>query len=413
MPKTGPPSPDPRSGQAAAGPAGADQRPTSASGRPGAGQGRSPKGSIGSVAAAVLRRAGGPLSLDALGAELPSAWDLRAGWRDRLRAALAQNVEICRVGTAIYDLVERRLCGARLRHVLTAAEVGCGLLLAEPDLEDILQWWKPWPGVSGEVDCVAAAGEVHRATLICLTGPQPAGRDFLIGPRDRIYRVLAGLAGWLDAAEARPGDEVCFCPEPPDARRFRLSLERGGANAAEVQPADALLADTVLAILKAANSVVAPHDLLRRLAGRMDLRVAPGVHIPIFVLGQDPRFAFDGTFYAPRAQAEAMDRRHIASSYPRPEDYPADWPERDPAEELVRQVEATVVPMSWGPAGPAAAAGIRRQVAALPPDVLQGLADERAVVWALLQDRSRLLNPPGPARGRPARGKVIRGPRPG
>ena len=379
---------------------------------PSAGRGRWPKGSIASAAVGALRRASGPLTLDALGAELARERDLGQGWRDRLRGALQQNADLCRVGTATYDLVERRLAGARFRHTLTASEVRHGVLLADPDLDDLVLWWQPFPGSHGRVEWVDGAGPVRPALIGHLLGPRPAGAPAGLGHSDRVYRVLVGLAEWLRAKGARAGDDLCFCPEPPDGRRFRISLERGDGNAAEVREADAALAETALAILQAAQTVVTPRDLLRRLAGRLDLRAGPAVHLPVFVLGRDPRFAFDGVFYAQRALAEALDRRHAATPYPRPEDYPADWPGRDPMAELERYMESRLPEALWRPKGPAAAGSSRDPFTAVKPEVILRASEERAMLWDLLQDRSRLLNPPTGARSatRSSKSNVIRGP---
>ncbi len=157
--------------------------------------------------------------------------------------------------------------------------------------------------------------------------------------------------------------------------------------------------------------MLSPHDLLLRLAGRMDLRAVPAVHFPVFVLGRDRRAVFDSVFYATRAVAERMDPRPVHTPYPLPEDYPSDWPHRDPIEELARQVTSMLPPGAWPAARPAAEGGLRAQVATLHPQILRRLAEERTVVWDLLQDRSRLLNPTDP--DRTTRGKLIRGPWPG
>ncbi len=375
--------------------------------RSGGGHGRWPKGSIAAAAAETLRRAGGPLTLDALAAELGGEWQLGDGWRDRLRGALHQHDHVCRVGTATYDLVERRLTGARLRHVLTQAEVSRGLLLAEPDLDDLLRWWEPQEHGTRDVAWTDGSGQTRAARIAHLTGPQPAGVEAVFGNGNRVYRVLVGLADWLRAEGAGPGDEVCFRPEPPDGRSFRLSLERGGADADALRTADAALAETAIAILKAANAAVTPGELLRRLAGRIDLRAGAGVHLPVFVLGRDPRVAFDGVFYNQRSQAEGMARRRITSPYPRPEDYPADWPARDPVEELVRYAESMLPLAVRGHFGDFAG-WVRGQVMQAGPAVLLPLAEERAVVWELLQDRSRLMNPVAERAAGPSRGGVIR-----
>ena len=300
---------------------------------------REPKGRLAAVAVDVLRRAGGPLTLDVLAAELAGEWSTGDGWRDRLRGALHHHGPLCRVGTATYDLLERRLAGGRLRHVLTQAEVRHGLRQDVPELDDLLGWWEAPGHRTRAVEWIDDAGQAHAARIQYLTGPQPDGVDPLLGHGDRVYRVLVGLANWLRAEGATAGDEVAFRPEPPDGRRFRLSLQRAGADAAAMRTADAALMETAITLLKAANAAVVPATLLCRLAGRMDLRAGVGVHIPIFVLGRDPRVAFDGVCYAQRAQAEGTARRCIASPYPRPQDYPADWPARNPVEELVRYAE--------------------------------------------------------------------------
>jgi hypothetical protein len=389
------------------------------------GAGRWPKGSIATAAAEVLRRAGGPLTLDALADGLSGEWRLGDGWRQRLRGALRQHVAVCRVGTSTYDLLARRLSGARLRHVLTAAELRHGLLLAEPDLDDLLFWWEANSVRAGTVEWIDADGRPRAARIAWLMGPEPAGRDSGSASHgDRIYRVLVGLGDWLRDQGARAGDEVCVSPEAPEARRFRLSLVRDGTDEAAVGTADAAVAAAALDILREAGTVVTPRNLLGRLAGRLALDAGPGVHLPVFVLGLDERFAFDGVFYAPRALAEAMAWRRISSPYPRPDDYTADWPRRDPMEAMA-QYAASMLPESvWGcgvldgdddglgDAGSDRAAGSApAQVAA---EAARRMAERRAIIWDLLQDRSRLLNPAArPATGaRPLRGtgKVIVGP---
>ncbi len=377
------------------------------------GGGRWPRGSLASAAADVLAAVGGPLSLKDLVAELGARqWQLGADGRRRLRGALHQHPLVCRVDTATYDLVERRLVGARLRHVLTASELRHGMLFAEPDLSDLVGWWLPPGHEAKEVRWFDETGTPGQARILLLLGPQPAGSFSALFHGERLYRVLDGLSAWLGAKGAHAGDEVVICPEPPDARTFRLHLERGGQPDATLAEADAHLADTALDILTSANTLLTSHDLLHRLAGRMDLRVPKGVHLPVFVLGRDPRFAFSSPFYGLRAVVEALDRRRISSPYPRPEDYPADWPERNALPTLARLVE-NLLPEALADAlarGMDDETAVRSLAPRLGPRIAQRAARERIMLWELLQDQSRLLNPPT---RRPARGVVIRGPWPG
>lgn len=380
-------------------------------------RGRWPKGSIASAAADVLQRAGSPLTLDQLATELAHQnWPLTGNWQTRLRQALRDHVAVCRIDTDTYDHLARRLSGARLLHTLTQAEVRHGLVLAEPDLDDLLLWWLPTPADdSDEVRWIDHRDGIERpAAIAYLTGPQPdLGPHLDIAYNERVYRVLVGLTDWLAMQGARPGDDLCFSPEPPDARRFRLSLHRATATRrAAIRNADAQLAEAALAILQASKTLVLPKVLLRRLAGQLDLRSGPGVHLPVFVLGHDPRFVFDGTFYAPRALGEELSRRRISSPYPRPEDYPADWPHRDPTAELASDM-ASLLPNAFPGMGTPPEDLIRDRIAGIPPDVIAHAIQQRTTVWDLLQDRSRQLNPAPPTRPTSGMGKLIRGPWPG
>ena len=379
---------------------------------------RPPRGGIAAAVVSILRTAPGPLTLNQLGTALSDAqWPLAQGWKTRIRGALREHEGLCRTGPGTYDLFERRISGARLLHTLTDAEVNLGIVLAEPDVDDLLLWRHTRPtGSAYRIDCQDDAGNPVQASLVHLTGPQPAGKMDMYGEgADRVYRILSGLADWMEAAGAQAGDDLCITPEPPDARRFRIGLYRNGlptgADRARGQThgdfQDAALAETALAILKTSKSILTPKVLLRRLAGRMDLRSGPPVHLPVFVLGRDPRFAFDGTFYAPRALAEEMGRRAISSPYPRPEDYPADWPHLDPKDELAARLR-TLLPLGTVPD-----AMIQRELDALSPKALELAAQARTVIFNLLQARSRLLNPPAAGRGSRVRGHVVWGPWPG
>lgn len=383
-------------------------------------RGRWPRGGVASVVVDILRAASGPLTLDQLGTTLAEQWPLPQGWKARIASALRDHQAICRIAPNTYDLFERRISGAHLLHTLTDAEVNIGVVLADPDLDDLVVWWQARTAGDGhDVHCLDAAGNEIHTTLVHVSGPQPASQAGLYPELgERIYRILAGLSDWLRATGARPGDDLCITPEPPDARRFRLTLRRDGAPVTgdrtsyetKGEPRDAALAEAALAILQASRSILHPRVLLHRLAGKMDLRSGPPVHFPIFVLGRDPRFTFDGTFYALRALAEEESRRTIASPYPRPEDYPADWPHRDLKEEIFRQLRSILPPND---AMEAVDAVIQRQLNALNPEALELASRARAAMWDLLQSRSRLLNPPARAGTRQTGAHVIRGPWPG
>ncbi len=376
--------------------------------------GRWPHGSFGTQAAAVLRGAGGALTLDALAEALPAVKRPGGDWRARLRQSLARTPQVCLVGTSTYDLAERRLSGARLRHVLTQAEARHGLLLAEPELADLLLWWETFLRDGTALPILDADGASLEARLAFVTGPdlEPAR-----GWGYRLYRVVTGLGEWMARAGARPGDDVCFQALPPDGRRFRVSVEPaapGPRGDLAVARADASLAEAALAILARARALTLPGDLLRRLAGQMDLRVGPGPHLPVFTLGRDPRFAFDGSSYGPFALAVERNRRRITTSHPRPEDYPSDWPARDPVWELRRLAEGPARLTLWYTlAGPIQVGGTPHP--ARLASVLARMVQSRAMLWDLLQDRSRLLNVPAARRraGRQRYGNVIQGPWPG
>jgi hypothetical protein len=368
--------------------------------------GRAPQPRRRGVAAAVadiLRRAGGPLSLDAIAAELAGeGWARSPGWEDRLRGALAGNDEICRAGRKTYDLVGRRLAGARLLHTLTAAEVRHGVLLGLPDLDGLLARGTGPDGEGADLALVDASGAEWQARLAAVRGPEPARANLPLGLGTRIYQLVTGLQDWLRAEGAAEGDEVCFQPLPPDARRFAVALEHPPA-ARGVDEADAALAEAALTILRAARGTAFPEALLQRVAGQVELRGGAPVHLPVFVLGRDPRFLFDGFRYGLAGVATAG-----LPPYPLPEEYPENWTERDPLAELVEHVR-----LAFGglfETSPIADEVLRRRLD-VPGALVDGLRAQRPAGWELLQDRSRLLNPGG---GRPGRGgKVIRGPWPG
>ena len=362
------------------------------------GDGRRPKGGLAAVVADVLRREGGHLTVEEIGrATSRDSLPLSHGWQGRLESALRESDAICRIAPRTYDLFERRITGVCLLHTLTAAEVRLGVLLAEPDLADLAFWWAPRSRArSSAVSCLDGAGNAVQASLVYREGPQP-----LTGPTlfegDRKYAVLDGVSEWLRRHKARPGDEIGFTPEPPDARRFRLSLHRRGV-AGGTAAHDASFAEAALAVLRTARTWVLPSVLLRRVAGQLDLRGGPPLHFPIFILGRDPRFAFDGTFYIERARAEELGTRALVVASPRPEDYPQDWPDRDPREELARYLRSILPEMLVQP-----------QIDSVSNALIAQAAWERTAVWSLLQDRARLLHPPASTR----QGNVTRGPWPG
>lgn len=368
-----------------------------------AGRGRWPRGGIAAGVAAILRRSGGPLSIAQLGPALVAeGWPLGDGWQNRLRGALRDHDQVCRTGTSTYDLFARRVIGARLLHTLTTAEVQLGVLLAEPDLGALLMWWRTdLEGRAGEVDWSDAAGTPHQAALTVVPGPEPQAHGLPSG--DRTHRILVGLEGWLREQGARPGDEVCISPQPPDARRFRLTLERSPGTTT----ADDLLAERALSILLQAKTVLRPRSLLQRLVGQMDLRGGLPVHLPVFVLGRDPRMMVAETHYVARALVSTTATRSLPTPHPRPEDYPQDWPERDIADELLQHFRRTL------PSGVMGDAMLQAELERMSSEARAQFAAARRAIWQLLLDRSRLLNPPAaPPVHRPG-GRVIRGPWPG
>lgn len=343
------------------------------------------------MAVEVLRRSGGPLALDAIAEALGDDAPRDARWRERLQAGLRGHTLICRVGAATYDLVERRLVGGSFRHVLTAAEIRHGALLAHPDLHHLLRWSDEHALGAADVRWARADGVCETARLVPLRGPHTVREAARSVFPSRYYPVLIGLAAWLGAEQARAGDDVVFTPEPPDGRRFRVALARRGAAPSALGSADQMLAETAVGVLHASASPVPPALLLRRVVGLHDHRVAPGAHLPVFVLGSDPRVVFDGSLYAARKVAAERSGAHNVPPHPRVEDYPPDWPDQDPLTELAawRNTEWTAL----GPAG-AAIDPTRVWAEGLSPETRKAMADIRAAMWELLRDRAQLLQRP-------------------
>ena len=354
------------------------------------GKGRWPQGGIAAAAATILRTEGRSMTLEELGQALSRQRALPEAWPERLRHALAEHIAVCRVGTRTYDLTERRLAGAAFRHTLTEAECRYGLLLAVPDLDKLLRWRVLFPPSGSGPDCRDGSGQALPISLTERLGPAPQDPSAERTGRheDRVWRCVAGLAKWLAAQGARAGDEVVFTALPPDANRFEVRLEAAaGAQAEPVRAVDRRFTEAALTVLAAAHRVLLPGELLRRVAGLVDLRQGAAGHLPVFVLCRDERFAFDGVFYGLREAVEEMAGYALASPHPRPEDYPQDWLERTTRGELGLQADA---------GAPAATGTPARRPA------------RHTEIWEILQDRARLLNPARePARWPP---NVIRGP---
>lgn len=353
--------------------------------------GRWPRGGIGSIAVEVLRRSGGPLTLDAIAEALGDEVPRGPRWWERLNAGLRGHTLICRVGAATYDLMERRLVGGSFRHVLTAAELRHGALLAHPDLDHLLRWSEEHPFATADVPWARPDGAHETARVVPMRGPYPIraapGSMF----PSRYYPVLLGLAAWLSAEQARAGDDVVFTPEAPDARRFRVALTRANAAPSELGSADQRLAETAVGVLHASASRVPANLLLRRVVGLYDYRVAPGAHLPVFVLGTDSRVVFDGSLYAGRKVAAERSGIYNLPPYPRVEDYPADWPDRDPLAELSALRDAELLLQAPGGRG---IDPLRVLAAGLSSAALQRMAEARAAMWELLRDRAQLLQRP-------------------
>jgi hypothetical protein len=349
------------------------------------------------------------MTMEELHAQLAPEWDLGDSWRQRLRGALGHHAALCLVAPGTFDLVIRRVAGVSFRHTLTAAEVRHGLLLAYPDLPALFHlgsgptWAREFSVAACTVD-----GEPLSLRVIYVPGPAPVGGHHHLNDGERLYAVAHGLAPWLRSEGAAPGDAVCFIPRPADGQ-FQLRLERSATEDAAVREANAEIKEAALAVLEAARTLLLPDELLRRLAGRLDLRHGPGVHLPAFVLGRDRRFVFDGVFYGLATLEPASFGRRVSSPYPRPEDYSPQWLMGQNFDQILRWIEAEAA----GPGLVESAPEVRaRGDPGSPDEVLSGVLAMRALVWDLLLDRSRLLNPPLRAASsrRPRRGNVILGP---
>ncbi len=361
---------------------------------------------------ALAAALGRPLGGDGIGPSGRPA--LRRGARPQRPAAIAAAVRahplLCRNAAGGVDLVERRLAGARWRHTLTRAEVRHGVLLAEPDLGSLLQWWQRRPGGSAHVALVTAppAGRTVVGQLEQADGPRPAFPGRSRAAATRPYGILLGIGPWLADQGAAPGDDVVFIPEAPDARRFRITLSRAAEAPAGLPAADAALADEAAAVLRASRGRLHALQLLRRLVGRCDLGREPGVHLPVFVLGRDPRFVVDGPFYAlrrgePRGSARPAPRGPAVSAA-----FPADWPRADPVREMADSLLGEVAPSERAMVETLVLRALRE---AISSDVRRQFAQARRIVWQVVRDRARLLvgAPPlavlpgggGSRRGRP------------
>ena len=222
------------------------------------------------------------MTLHELGKALARERTLPQAWPERLRHALANHREVCRLGTRTYDLTERRLAGAAFRHTLTEAECRHGLLLAKPDPDAFLWWRAVFPRMGAGPPCLDASGQALPVTLVGRLGPRPGGAFAgALRDDDRIWPCLAGLARWLRGQRARAGDEVVFTALPPDANRFEVRLEPAGTQAEAVGVADARFAAAALGVLAVARRVLLPAELLRRVAGGVDLRAGVPGHLPV------------------------------------------------------------------------------------------------------------------------------------
>ncbi len=252
----------------------------------------------------ALVAAGGPLAVSQLAERLLGGMPRRAAEK-KVRAALKMKYDtVVRVGRNTYDLIERRLRGARFRYRPSPTELQAGILHVDGDLMFMFSSWQDNTRFDRRhLDLSDGQGRRIDARSLFMKGPQPphlrGGHPVFIRPRR--YALIAGLGSFYSEHRVTTSDDLMIGVKSTCPPRYSLSVERAGSRDDDaIQAADDKLTETCYDLLnRTRNKRSDDFSLMYRLAGVCDFRRGPIPHVPMLILPRDPRFVvFDtGLFF--------------------------------------------------------------------------------------------------------------------
>ncbi len=240
-----------------------------------------------------LAGAGGPLTISELMRRLLSDTPQETAEK-RVRSALASNNRhVVRVGRGRYDLVERRLEGARFRYRVSPWECKSGLLYVADDLEFVFGAGEARGRSFADRDLTLrdGDGQTIEATPAEEWGPLPPHSRTAFGGQMR-YWLIAGLGPFYRKNRLTAADDLIITVESVRPARYCLWAEKDWDRDEEsIRAAGDDVVETCHFMLKYTKQ--APADtLMHRLAGLYDFRRGPAPYLPMLLLPRDPRFIF-------------------------------------------------------------------------------------------------------------------------
>jgi hypothetical protein len=212
---------------------------------------------------AALRGAGGPLTLDQLVEQMPTAVSARArNPRQWLRNHVLGRPEVAHAARGVYTYLPDRITGSTLRLPLLGREARDARLWAPPELAYAL-WFRSadwhWHNIERGVTATCELPDGRRSSLT------------YVGPMCWVAAVAPGeeLRQWLQHERGAVGDSLLFQVTDGEAGLCRVTLERrAGRDASRVGARNRLLADTVAAVLREARRPLGPMGLALWLLAR-------------------------------------------------------------------------------------------------------------------------------------------------
>ncbi len=241
-----------------------------------------------------LAAAGGPLSISEMTQRLFDEDMPTRAAEQRIRSAVGtDNQGVVRVGKGTYDLVERRLEGARFRYRVSPWELKAGLLYVSKDFEFVFRTLDKTDrtGFAERNLTLSSDGRPLEASTAQTMGPSPPHVKSPL--HDQVlFKLIVGLGPFYREHEMTPSDDLIITVQSLRHSRYDLSVQRAGARDDEaIQAADEEIVEICHSMLKYTKEAM-PEMLLQRLIGLYDFRQGPAPHLPMLLLPRDPRFIF-------------------------------------------------------------------------------------------------------------------------
>ncbi|GEM_PF-4006763 len=215
----------------------------------------------------------------------------------KIRSALGTDNDLAvRVGRGRYDLLLRRLIGARIRYRPSVSEVNHGVLNVSHDLSLVFSSFDDSKKKFTEMDLIVTDEEGNEIPVRTSNpgGPRPPHlkEEFFPDLRYVFYRLLLGIDVFFEDNDFTLGDELVIEIVDLAPPHYRMTVEKEGERDEEqIRAADAQLVETCYNILKYVREET-PDDLMRKLAGLHDFSRGVAPHLPMYVLPRDSRFLY-------------------------------------------------------------------------------------------------------------------------